>query len=77
MRNASVIAANAELYDRIKLGQNMHGNIMSPAVAFSILQTSKTLALRVKQQSATAMKVAQWLEKHPKVTKVCYIRLAI
>merc|ERR1719376_585428 len=50
----------------------MHGNIMAPAHAFNILQTMKTMGLRVKQQSATAMKIATWLEAHPKVTKVYY-----
>merc|ERR1711879_857756 len=34
--------------------------------------TTKTMALRVRQQSKTAMAIAQYLEKHPKVTKVIY-----
>merc|ERR1711971_1029006 len=37
-----------------------------------IMQTMKTMALRVRQQSATAQKIAEYLEKHPKVTKVVY-----
>merc|ERR1719440_2220910 len=41
-----------------------------------ILQTSKTMGLRVRQQSETAMKIAEFLEKHPKVTKVVYPGLA-
>merc|ERR1712157_563306 len=41
-----------------------------------VLQTSKTMALRVKQQSKTALAIAQYLEKHPKVTKVVYPGLA-
>merc|ERR1712007_381438 len=32
-----------------------------------VLQTSKTMALRVKKQSETGMAIAQYLEKHPKV----------
>merc|ERR1719253_389709 len=60
----AVISATPELHERIKHMQNVHGNIMSPQVAFYTLQTSKTLSLRIKQQSATAMKVAQFLEKH-------------
>ena len=50
----------------------MHGNIMAPQVAFSVLQTMKTMHLRVKRQSETALKISALLEKHPKVTKVCY-----
>merc|ERR1712190_173488 len=45
-------------------------------VAFMILQTTKTMALRVKQQSANAMAIAEYLEAHPKVTKVVYPGLA-
>merc|ERR1712048_304184 len=45
---------------------------MAPEVAYSIMQTSKTMHLRVKRQSDTATKLAKWLETHPKVTKVVY-----
>merc|ERR1711972_254448 len=44
--------------------------------AFMVLQTSKTMALRVRQQSATALAIAEYLESHPKVTKVIYPGLA-
>mmetsp|Transcript_18706 Transcript_18706/g.65331 ORF Transcript_18706/g.65331 Transcript_18706/m.65331 type:complete len:155 (-) Transcript_18706:21-485(-) len=49
---------------------------MNPFAAFIILQTSKTMGLRVKQQSANAMAIATFLESHPKVTKVYYPGLA-
>jgi cystathionine beta-lyase/cystathionine gamma-synthase len=68
----AVICATKELYERIKHMQNVHGNIMSPQNAFYTLQTTKTLALRVKQQSATAMTIAKFLEKHPAVETVRY-----
>merc|ERR1711957_1087552 len=59
-----------------KLVQNMHGNIMSPMTAYLILQTMKTMGLRVRQQSASAMNIATFLEGHPKVSKVVYPGLA-
>jgi|EP00945_MAST-04E_sp_MAST-4E-sp1_P000720 cystathionine gamma-lyase len=68
----AVIAKTQELDERMHLVSNMHGNIMSPQNAFLTLQTSKTLPLRIKQQSASAMKLATWLESHPKVEKVVY-----
>merc|ERR1719183_3121231 len=68
----AVISKTQELHDEIKLCQNMHGNIMAPAVAFNILQTTKTMGLRVRQQSASAHKIAEFLASHPKVTKVVY-----
>jgi cystathionine beta-lyase/cystathionine gamma-synthase len=68
----ALISKTEELYKRTKLIQNMHGNITSPMVAFLQLQTMKTMGLRVKQQSASAMKIATFLESHPKVEKVLY-----
>merc|ERR1712054_32146 len=41
-------------------------------VAFMQMQTAKTMPLRVKKQSESAMKIATFLETHPKVTKVMY-----
>merc|ERR1719437_415437 len=49
---------------------------MNAFAAFMIMQTCKTMALRVRQQSKTAMAIAEFLEKHPKVTKVVYPGLA-
>jgi len=68
----AVIAKDPELLEQIKLCQNMHGNIMAPSVAFNILQTMKSMGLRVRRQSATATEVAEWLATHPKVKSVCY-----
>merc|ERR1719326_2513948 len=68
----AVIAATKELHERIKHMQNVHGNIMSPQNAFYTLQTTKTLGLRIARQSATAMKVASFLETHPMVDVVRY-----
>merc|ERR1719401_2386761 len=76
MTGGAVISKDKELHDRVKHIQNIHGNIMNPFAAFMILQTSKTMALRVRQQSKTAMAIAEFLEKHPKVTKVVYPGLA-
>merc|ERR1719506_137207 len=76
MTGGVVISKDKEMADRVKHIQNIHGNIINPFAAFIILQTTKTMALRVRQQSATAQAIAEWLEKHPKVTKVVYPGLA-
>jgi len=76
MTGGTVISKSKELQERVKHIQNIHGNIMNPFAAFIILQTSKTMALRVRQQSASAQKIAEFLESHPKVTKVMYPGLA-
>merc|ERR1719222_1370662 len=76
MTGGTVVSKTPELAEKIKWVQNVHGNIMNPFAAFMVLQTTKTMALRVKQQSQSALAIAQYLEKHPKVTKVVYPGLA-
>jgi len=76
MTGGAVISRTKELADKVKWVQNVHGNIINPFAAFMILQTSKTMALRVRQQSKNAMDIATFLEAHPKVTKVIYPGLA-
>merc|ERR1712232_855997 len=76
MTGGAVISKTQELADKVKWVQNVHGNIMNPFAAFIVLQTTKTMGLRVRQQSKTAMAIAQYLEQHPKVTKVVYPGLA-
>lgn len=68
----AVVAATDELFEQIKLCQNMHGNIMAPSVAFNVLQTMKSMGLRVRRQSETATEIANWLGGHKKVTRVVY-----
>jgi len=72
MTGGAVVSKTKELHDKVKWVQNVHGNIMNPFCAFLILQTTKTMALRVRQQSQTAQAIAEFLEAHPKVTKVVY-----
>merc|ERR1719408_1236773 len=72
MTGGAVISKTKELHDKVKWVQNVHGNIVNPFCAFIILQTTKTMALRVRQQSKTAQAIAEFLESHPKVTKVMY-----
>jgi len=72
----AVIARTAELDEQLRFVQNSTGSIMSPMVAWLTLQGTKTLAVRMDQQSASAMAIARFLEKHPKVIKVAYPGLA-
>jgi len=76
MTGGAVISIDAEMQAKVKHIQNMHGNIINPFAAFMIMQTTKTMALRVRHQSQTAMAIATWLEAHPKVEKVLYPGLA-
>jgi methionine-gamma-lyase len=45
---------------------------MSPFNAWLFLRGIKTLAVRMERQSINALKIAKWLEMHPKIEKVYY-----
>jgi cystathionine beta-lyase/cystathionine gamma-synthase len=68
----AVISKTAELADQVRFIQNSTGSIMSPQVAWLTMQGCKTLSVRMDQQSANAMAIAEFLEAHPKVKQVCY-----
>lgn len=68
----AVVAKTAELDEQLRHIQNSTGSIMSPMVAWLTLQGTKTLSVRMDQQSATAMAIAEFLEGHPKVKQVAY-----
>lgn len=51
------------------------GPSLSPFNSFLFLQGVETLTLRVERIAENALKVAQWLEQHPKVESVNYLGL--
>jgi O-succinylhomoserine sulfhydrylase len=48
------------------------GPSMSPFNAWVALKGLETLKIRIEAQSAKALALAQWLEKHPKIERVYY-----
>ena len=68
----AVVSASEALDEKIRFVQNATGNIMSPMVAWLTMQGCKTLSVRMDAQSANAMRIAEMLESHEKVEKVCY-----
>jgi len=52
------------------------GGSMDPEAAFLLIRGMKTLEVRVWRQCATALTLAKYLEKHPKVARVHYPGLA-
>ncbi|MDX1481585.1 MAG: PLP-dependent aspartate aminotransferase family protein [Woeseiaceae bacterium] len=68
----AIVAKTAELDEKLRYVQNSTGSIMSPMVAWLTLQGTKTLSVRIEQQSASAMAIARFLEAHPKVEQVAY-----
>ncbi|NOQ31965.1 MAG: aminotransferase class V-fold PLP-dependent enzyme [Helicobacteraceae bacterium] len=48
------------------------GATISPFNSFTLIQGIETLSLRMREHSSNALKVAEFLESHPKVEKVNY-----
>lgn len=68
----AAITDDKELADRIYFVQNAVGATLGVSDAWLLLRGIKTLGIRMKQSSATATKLATWLEAQPQVTRVCY-----
>jgi cystathionine gamma-synthase/methionine-gamma-lyase len=73
---AGVVVTSAEhrrdLYELNKLV----GGVLGPFEAWLALRGLKTLPLRMRQHSANALRVAEWLAEHPKIARVNYPGLA-
>ncbi len=69
-------AAPRTLFARLKFLQNAIGATPGPFDCFLVLRGLKTLAVRMERHNANAMKVAQFLEGHPKVLRIRYPGLA-
>lgn len=65
-------AAPKTLYARLKFLQNATGGTPGPFDCFLVLRGIKTLAVRMERHAENAMKVAQFLESHPRVGRVLY-----
>jgi cystathionine gamma-lyase len=67
-----IVGDNDELRERISFLQNAVGAIQGPFDSFLALRGVKTLALRMERQSASALRIANWLAKHPRIKRVHY-----
>jgi cystathionine beta-lyase/cystathionine gamma-synthase len=73
---AGAVIARRELIDRLWKTQICLGATLSPMDAWLLLRGIRTLALRVRQHNASALALAAWLERHPRVERVFYPGLA-
>jgi cystathionine gamma-lyase len=67
-----VVAANPELLGRLRKISMAVGAIQGPFDCYLALRGLKTLDVRMERQSANALRVAQFLERHPQVEQVFY-----
>jgi cystathionine beta-lyase/cystathionine gamma-synthase len=67
-----VVCGSQELMDQIWETRTTLGNCMDPHAAWLLIRGLKTLAVRVARQNENALRVAEFLEQHPKVRRVYY-----
>ncbi len=69
---AGAVLGRRDALEPLRALQGTLGTIAAPQVAHQLLRGLKTLPLRVRQQTATAARVARFLEGHPAVERVWY-----
>ena len=67
-----VTVGNADLIKEIYLFSRLTGPALSPFNAWVLSKSLETLAVRVEKHCDNALKVAEFLEKHPNVNQVKY-----
>jgi len=67
-----VVCGAAELVARVYHFREITGACLDPMAAYLLLRGMKTLHLRIARQNESALKIARFLEAHPRVVKVFY-----
>ena len=68
----ALMTNNQEIYDKLFYLQNAVGPCQSPFDSWLVLRGVKTLALRMEKSQENAIKIAEYLQTHPKVEKTIY-----
>jgi cystathionine gamma-synthase len=69
---AGAIVGSGELVAKVRETENVIGAIADPHTAYLLLRGLKTLAVRVRHQNQTGMKIAAFLEADRRVANVFY-----
>lgn len=67
-----LVVRDTELFKQLYFIQNATGGVMAPLESYLCHRGLKTLDLRIREQSQSAMQVAEYLRQHRKVRKVYY-----
>ena len=68
----SISSRDEALLERLRLYRKSVGSIQAPFEAWLTLKGLKTLPLRIREHSRSALQVATWLEQHPAVERVLF-----
>src|SRR6266581_1118908 len=72
MVGGMLVATRDDIAERIGFIQNSSGAVPGPFDCWLALRGTKTLALRMRQHDENGRRIAEWLEKHPRVQRVYY-----
>lgn len=67
-----VVCGPADLVQKIHHYRQIVGSSLDPMVAYLLIRSVKTLALRIGRQNESALRIARWLEEQPAVSVVNY-----
>ncbi|HNW90829.1 MAG TPA: aminotransferase class I/II-fold pyridoxal phosphate-dependent enzyme [Bacteroidales bacterium] len=67
-----IVTKEQEIYKKIRHSMVYMGCNMDPTQAFMVLRGVKTLALRIDRSQESAMKIAEYLQSHPKIAWIKY-----
>jgi cystathionine gamma-synthase len=70
------LCGRRDLVRRVFHHREINGASLDPMSAYLLLRGMKTLSLRIERQNTSAMEIALWLERHPRVSQVNYPGLA-
>ena len=68
----AVVTNHPKVHQRLAFLQNAVGAIPGPLDCFLVLRGIKTLAVRMDRHSTNALRIARFLEDHPRVVRVHY-----
>ncbi|MDD2889569.1 MAG: cystathionine gamma-synthase [bacterium] len=68
----AVTTNNETYYKRLKFCQNAIGGVPGPFDSWLVLRGIKTLVVRMKEHFSNALKIAEFLNSHPKVEKTYF-----
>ncbi|HQF52158.1 MAG TPA: cystathionine gamma-synthase family protein [Thermoleophilia bacterium] len=67
-----VVCGPADLVQKVHHYRQIVGSSLDPMVAYLLIRSVKTLALRIGRQNESALRIARWLEEQPVVSVVNY-----
>ncbi|MBN2328201.1 MAG: aminotransferase class I/II-fold pyridoxal phosphate-dependent enzyme [Candidatus Omnitrophica bacterium] len=69
---AGAVLGRKEMIDQIRNLHKIMGGILDPQACYLLIRGLKTFPLRVQKQNESTLKIAHFLENHPKIKRVYY-----